>query len=66
MEAAGQIVRTAPSARTHVKRVLNERYGVIDQQTMAWALAESDEPREGMQAFMEKRPPRWVPSDWPT
>jgi len=65
VEAAGQIVRTAPSARTHVKRVLNERYGVIDQQTMAWALAESDEPREGMQAFMEKRPPRWVPSDWP-
>jgi hypothetical protein len=28
---------------------------------MFWALEESPEPREGMQAFMEKRPPNWVP-----
>jgi enoyl-CoA hydratase/carnithine racemase len=59
--AANEVLQTAPSARAHVKRMLNERYGHIDYQTMFWALAESDEPREGMQAFMEKRPPRWVP-----
>jgi enoyl-CoA hydratase/carnithine racemase len=48
-------------ARMHVKRMLNERYGLIDYQTMFWALAESPEPREGMAAFMEKRRPEWVP-----
>jgi len=49
----------------HTKRMLNDRYGLIDYQTMFWALAESSEPREGMQAFMEKRPPSWVPEGLP-
>jgi enoyl-CoA hydratase/carnithine racemase len=62
VEAARQVMRTAPMARAQVKRMLNERYGLIDYQTMFWALAHSDEPREGMRAFMEKRPPSWVPS----
>jgi enoyl-CoA hydratase len=61
LEAVREILQTPPMARTHVKRMLNERYGLIDYQTMFWALEESDEPREGMAAFMEKRPPRWVP-----
>ncbi len=61
MEAVREILQTPPMARTHVKRMLNERYGLIDYQTMFWALEESEEPREGMLAFMEKRPPRWVP-----
>jgi len=61
LEAVREILQTPPMARAHVKRMLNERYGLIDYQTMFWALEESDEPREGMQAFMEKRPPRWVP-----
>ena len=60
-EAAQQVLRTAPAARMHVKRMLNERYGSVDYQTMFWALDQSDEPREGMRAFMEKRPPSWVP-----
>ena len=47
--------------RMHVKRMLNQRYGDIDYQTMFWALDHSPEPREGMRAFMEKRPPSWVP-----
>jgi len=59
--AATEILQTPPMARTHVKRMLNERYGLIDYQTMFWALDESPEPREGMAAFMEKRPPSWVP-----
>jgi enoyl-CoA hydratase/carnithine racemase len=62
-EAARQVLQTAPDARVHVKRMLNERYGLIDYQTMFWALDHTDETREGMRAFMEKRPPRWVPPD---
>jgi enoyl-CoA hydratase len=61
VQAAKQVLRTAPGARTHVKRMLNQRYGVIDYQTEYWALYESSEPREGMEAFMEKRQPNWVP-----
>src|SRR5438132_4536072 len=61
LEAARQVLHTAPEARVHVKRMLNERYGNVDYQTMFWALEHSPEPREGMQAFMEKRPPGWVP-----
>ena len=63
MEAAHQVLQTAPDARVHVKRMLNERYGSIDYQTMFWALEHSPEPREGMRAFIEKRPPAWIPSD---
>lgn len=60
VEAARQVLRTAPAARVQVKRMLNERYGNVDYQTMFWALEHSPEPREGMRAFMEKRPPSWV------
>jgi enoyl-CoA hydratase/carnithine racemase len=65
LEAARQILRTAPEARSHVKRMLNERYGFIDYQTMFGALDRSPEPREGMLAFMEKRQPNWVVPDLP-
>ena len=61
LEAAHQVLQTAPAARMHVKRMLNERYGHVDYQTMFWALDHSPEPREGMQAFMEKRQPGWIP-----
>jgi enoyl-CoA hydratase/carnithine racemase len=59
--AAEEVLRTAPAARVQVKRMLNQRYGDIDYQTMFWALDHSPEPREGMRAFMEKRDPSWVP-----
>lgn len=62
LRAAKEILQTPPDARAHTKRMLNERYGLIDYQTMFWALDHSDEPREGMRAFMEKRAPRWVPA----
>ena len=64
LEAISEILQTPPDARTHVKRMLNERYGLIDYQTMFWALEASSEPREGMQAFMEKRAPAWVPEQF--
>jgi enoyl-CoA hydratase/carnithine racemase len=62
-EAARQILQTPPDARTHMKRMLNERYGHVDTQTMSWAIWHSPEMREGMTAFMEKRPPSWIPED---
>jgi 1,4-dihydroxy-2-naphthoyl-CoA synthase len=65
VEAVGEILQSGPLARAHVKRMLNDRYGLIDYQTMFGALAHSDEPREGMLAFMEKRAPRWVPAESP-
>jgi enoyl-CoA hydratase len=66
LDAARQVLRTAPDARMHVKRMLNERYGPIDYETMFWALDRSPEPREGMLAFMEKRQPNWIPPDLPS
>jgi enoyl-CoA hydratase/carnithine racemase len=64
IRAVGEILRTPPMTRMHVKRMLNQRYGFHDYQTMFWALEESPEPREGMQAFLEKRAPGWVPPDF--
>jgi enoyl-CoA hydratase len=61
--AAVEVLQTPPETRVHVKRMLNERYGSVDYQTMFWTLDHSDEPREGMAAFMEKRPPSWIPPD---
>src|SRR4051794_3419093 len=45
VDAARQVLRTAPAARAAVKRMLNERYGLIDYQTMFDALQSSPEPR---------------------
>jgi enoyl-CoA hydratase len=64
LQAVGEILQTGPLARMHVKRMLSDRYGLIDYQTMFASLAESDEPREGMLAFMEKRDARWVPQQF--
>lgn len=64
-EAAHQVLRSAPAARAEVKRMLNERYGHIDYRTMFDAIEHSPEVREGMRAFMEKRPPAWIPADVP-
>jgi enoyl-CoA hydratase/carnithine racemase len=58
---AESILRTAPEARLHVKRILNERYGRVDLMTMDWSLFRGAEAREGMRAFAEKRSPGWVP-----
>ncbi len=65
LQAAGELLRSAPTARSQVKRMMNERYGHVDYQTMFWAIEHSPELREGMRAFMEKRPPGWIPADVP-
>ena len=60
--AAEEVLQTSPDARVHVKRMLVQAtYGSIDYQTMFLALNHGTEPREGMQAFMEKRNPSWIP-----
>lgn len=58
---AESILRTAPEARLHVKRILNERYGQVDRMTMDWSIFHGPEAREGMRAFAEKRAPAWIP-----
>jgi len=59
--AAESILRTAPEARLHVKRILNARYGPVDRMTMDWSIFRGAEAGEGMRAFAEKRAPSWVP-----
>ena len=52
--------------RAHVKRMLNQQYARIDYETMFASLMQpGSEAREGMEAFMEKRQPAWVPADLP-
>lgn len=65
LRAAGEILQTAPEARAHTKRMLNQHYPAIDYETMFASLAYGREPREGMRAFMDKREPDWVPKDLP-
>ncbi len=65
VEAACEILRTAPEARAHSKRMLNHQYATIDYETMFASLMYGQEPREGMAAFMEKREPNWIPKDLP-
>jgi len=57
---AESILRTAPEARMHVKRILHERYGHVDRMSMDWSLFRGPEAREGMRAFTEKRAPSWI------
>jgi enoyl-CoA hydratase/carnithine racemase len=59
--AAESILRTAPEARMHVKRILHERYGHVDRMSMDWSIFRGPEAREGMRAFAEKRSPSWIP-----
>jgi len=61
VSAAEDILRTAPEARLHVKRILHDRYGTVDRMTMDWSIFHGAEAREGMRAFAEKRAPDWIP-----
>jgi enoyl-CoA hydratase/carnithine racemase len=53
------IRQTGPRARTLLKRDLNRHLPVIDLPMFAESLA-GVEVREGFQAFVAKRPPRWA------
>jgi enoyl-CoA hydratase/carnithine racemase len=63
-KAAIEVLQTAPECRAHVKRMLNQQYAPIDYETMFASLMNgASEAKEGMNAFMEKRQPKWVPAD---
>ncbi len=58
-ETIGWVRQTGPHARTALKRDLQRQLPPLDIPMFTDSLA-SDEMREGFQAFVEKRPPRWV------
>ncbi|GGV35759.1 enoyl-CoA hydratase/isomerase family protein [Actinomadura sp. LOL_016] len=62
-EVAVQICRTAPQARLHIKRIVNDGYDRVDRMTFD-ALLFNDEMREGTRAFAERRDPGWVPEEF--
>jgi enoyl-CoA hydratase/carnithine racemase len=55
-----QIVQTAPGARRDIKRVLDQYVGLQDRFAFFDSL-QRPESKEGFAAFIEKRPPSWVP-----
>ncbi|MDN3357599.1 enoyl-CoA hydratase/isomerase family protein [Actinomadura sp. DC4] len=64
-EAAVQICRTAPQARLHLKRIINDNYDRVDRMTFD-SLLFGPEMTEGTRAFAEKREPSWVPPEFRT
>ena len=58
----GDLLLSAPLARTALKRLINARYGVVDKITFDESRAGA-EVIEGFTAFVEKRTPSWVPDD---
>jgi methylglutaconyl-CoA hydratase len=65
-ELAGQIAESAPEAIQLTKKMLNETIGehlstLLSAGAAASATARTTEAaREGLAAFLEKRPPRWL------
>ena len=60
IEVAESILMGSPQARFEVKRVINAGYGLVDYMTFYQSI-DTDDCREGMLAFAEKRSPTWVP-----
>jgi enoyl-CoA hydratase/carnithine racemase len=60
MRAVKELLQAAPNTRAEVKRLINARYGAIDEMTFEASLM-SGEMQEGFAAFREKREPSWVP-----
>jgi enoyl-CoA hydratase/carnithine racemase len=61
-EVVRDLLHAAPQARVAIKRLINARYGVVDKITFEDSVF-GPEAMEGFTAFMEKRPPAWVPED---
>ena len=61
-EALEACCRSAPQARSVVKRVINDGYGRYDRMSMDESLA-GPECVEGWLAFKERRQPSWVPPE---
>jgi enoyl-CoA hydratase/carnithine racemase len=63
--AARDLLKAAPQTRAQAKRLINARYGAIDEMTFEMSLS-SGEIEEGFAAFTEKREPDWVPEAFRT
>jgi enoyl-CoA hydratase/carnithine racemase len=58
-EAVSACCRTAPAARSDLKRSFDQYYGLYDRIGMTASLY-APEAVEGYNSFKEKRPPSWV------
>jgi enoyl-CoA hydratase/carnithine racemase len=63
--AARDLLLVASEARVQCKRLINERYGAVDEMTFQASVA-SAEAVEGFRAFTEHRAPNWVPEPYRT
>ncbi len=61
-KVVADMLKAAPTARVALKRLINARYGVVDKITFEESI-NGAEVIEGFQAFVEKRPPAWVPAE---
>jgi enoyl-CoA hydratase len=65
LQLAAQIAERAPLAVQFAKRVINQAFetsltqGLQDERQAFYMLFASEDQREGMAAFIEKRPPQW-------
>ena len=61
------VLRGGPVAVAATKRILHDvperpfHDALVDMSALSASLFTSDEGREGMHAFLEKRLPRWIP-----
>jgi enoyl-CoA hydratase/carnithine racemase len=66
LDAATEVLvaccRTAPGARSDIKRTLDAYYGLYDRIGMGLSLS-AEEAIEGYLAFKERRPPSWIHPD---
>jgi enoyl-CoA hydratase len=63
VRAARELLQAAPQTRAEVKRMINARYGMVDEMTFEASL-QSGEMEEGFAAFTQKREPDWVPDEF--
>src|SRR5262249_17482800 len=62
-QVAGTLAAQSPTAGRELKRLLHETRQRRDDAAEArafWRLHTSEDGREGIAAFLEKRPPRWA------
>ncbi len=64
-QVARDILQTGPEARFQFKRIVNARYGMVDEMTFNASIS-GPETAEGMAAFAQKRSPDWVPEAFRT
>ena len=62
LDALTWCCRTAPDARSQVKRTMDQFYGHYDRMAMDASLA-GPEMVEGYHAFVERRSPTWIPEE---